>query len=303
MRHLVTSLPALACFRVAAEVESFSKAAERLNLTHGAVSRAVRLLEEDLGTPLFERRNRAVFLTDAGRRLAQVTARGLGEIEAEVRRIRDDRAAAPVTVSCEPTLLMRWLIPRMPGFHAAHPRADVRLVAGGGPVPLGAGIDLAIRRDDFDWPESYHARPLFAERIGPVCRPDRAAAFFAAGRLTGAAPRLHTRTRPGAWARWEALAGAGPAGAPAQQFEHFYFSLQAAVAGLGVAIGPWQLVRDDLDAGLLVAPQGFREDGSTYLLLSAGATGSGAVAAAFGDWLVGLAAGEAPGAAGHRDRA
>ena len=98
MRQHITSLPALACFRVAAELESFSKAADRLNLTHGAVSRAVRLLEDDLGTPLFERRNRAVFLTDAGRRLAQVVARGLGEIDDEVRRIKAERANAPITV-------------------------------------------------------------------------------------------------------------------------------------------------------------------------------------------------------------
>ncbi|AJE48733.1 LysR family transcriptional regulator [Celeribacter indicus] len=117
MRQQFTSLPALACFRVAAELESFSKAADRLNLTLGAVSRAVRLLEDDLGTPLFERRNRAVFLTDAGRRLAQVVARGLGEIEEEARRIKAAQAHAPVTVSCEPTLMMRWLIPRMPRGH------------------------------------------------------------------------------------------------------------------------------------------------------------------------------------------
>ncbi len=116
MRQHITSLPALACFRVAAELESFSKAADRLNLTHGAVSRAVRLLEEDLGTSLFERRNRAVFLTDAGRRLAQVVARGLGEIEEEAQRIKAEHANAPVTVSCEPTLMMRWLIPGCRNF-------------------------------------------------------------------------------------------------------------------------------------------------------------------------------------------
>lgn len=294
MRQHITSLPALACFRVAAELESFSKAADRLNLTHGAVSRAVRLLEEDLGTPLFERRNRAVFLTDAGRRLAHVVARGLGEIEEEAQRIKAEHANAPVTVSCEPTLMMRWLIPRMPQFHAAHPSADVRLLAGGGPVSLGSGIDLAIRRNDFTWPETYLSRHLFDERIAPVCRPDKATVFFESGRMNAAATLLHTRTRPSAWAAWADLVGEDHPANLRQDFEHFYFSLQAAVAGLGVAIGPWHLVQDDIRAGLLAAPQGFQADGSAYFLLSAHEPENDSAAAAFRDWLVDLTSGEAP---------
>lgn len=294
MRRHITSLPALSCFRVAAEFESFSKAANRLNLTHGAVSRAVRLLEEDLGTILFERRNRAVFLTDTGRRLAQVVARGLGEIEEEVQRIKAAHSNAPVTVSCEPTLMMRWLIPRMPEFHRAHPTADVRLLAGGGQVALGSGIDLAIRRNDFTWPERYKAQHLFDERIGPVCRPDKATTFFESGRMSAAAILLHTRTRPSAWATWAEIAGETAPANPGHDFEHFYFSLQAAVAGLGVAMGPWHLVQDDLHANLLTAPQGFRLDGSAYFALSAQDPASSATATIFQDWLVELASREAP---------
>ena len=293
MRQHITSLPALACFRVAAELESFSKAADRLNLTHGAVSRAVRLLEDDLGTPLFQRRNRAVFLTDTGRRLAQVVARGLGEIEEEVQRIKAEQANMPITVSCEPTLMMRWLIPRMAQFHAAHPTADIRLLAGGGQVTLGAGIDLAIRRNDFTWPDTYLAQHLFDERIGPVCRPDKVAAFFGADRMNAATMLLHTRSRPSAWTSWAEIAGEASPANPGQDFEHFYFSLQAAVAGLGVAIGPWHLVEDDIGAGLLAAPLGFHSDGSAYFLLSARQQESNSTAAAFQRWLVNLASGEA----------
>jgi DNA-binding transcriptional LysR family regulator len=285
MGQHITSLPALACFRFAAELESFSKAADRVNLTHGAVSRAVRLLEDDLGTPLFERRNRAVFLTDAGRRLAQVVARGLGEIEDEVQRIKAKHANAPITVSCEPTLMMRWLIPRMPQFHAAHPAVEVRLLAGGGPVTLGSGIDLAIRRNDFSWHDAYFSRHLFDEKIGPVCRPDLAAVFFDTDRMHMNAKLLHTRTRPTAWATWAEMIGDTHHSGTGQDFEHFYFSLQAAVAGLGVAIGPWRLVQNDIRDGLLVAPQGFREDGSAYFLLSAREPVSGSVSEIFGDWL------------------
>ncbi|AGT08797.1 LysR substrate-binding domain-containing protein [Paracoccus aminophilus] len=289
MRRQITSLPALECFRAAAELESFSKAADQLNLTHGAISRAVRLLEEDLGTALFVRRNRAVFLTDDGRQLAQAVAYGFDHIEGAIQSIRAARIQAPVTVSCEPTLMMRWLIPRMAGFHARHPECDIRLVAGGGPVALGDGIDLAIRRDDFDLPASYPAEFLFAEWIGPVCRPDLQTRFFDQGQLRSDAPLLHSRTRSSAWRDWSGLSREGLAAHPEQQFEHFYFSLQAAIAGLGVAIGPWHLVRDDLRNGLLAAPLSFRQDGSSYVLLAAGKAPGKAAQGVFRNWLMALA--------------
>ncbi|MFT4198287.1 MAG: LysR family transcriptional regulator [Pseudoxanthomonas sp.] len=267
------SLLALRCFEAAARLENFSRAAEELHLTHGAVSRAVRLLEDELGVTLFERRSRRVFLTDAGRTLARAVGNGLDLMRQAVGELRTTaRQGRRWVLSCEPTLLMRWLIPRWPRFQALHPGIDVHLVAGGGPFSFASGIDLAIRRDDFPWPEGYHAEPLFAEKVGPVCRPDKVATWFSTNKagaaLKAGAPRLHTRTRPGAWPEWATAAGQPVPDAPGQTFEHFYFSLQAAVAGLGVAIGPWHLVRDDLDSGVLAAPLGFIEDGSRYCLLS-----------------------------------
>ena len=266
------SLTALRCFEVAARTEHFGRAADELHLTHGAISRAVRLLEEDLGVRLFERRQRRVFLTEAGDRLYQVVREGLGQIRETAQALRQQSRPQSLVLSCEPTLLMRWLIPRWPGFQARHPDIDVHLVAGGGPFSFASGIDLAIRRDDFPWPEGYHAESLFAEKVGPVCRPDKVATWFSTKKASAAlktgAPRLHSRTRPGAWSEWAVAAGQPVQDAAGQTFEHFYFSLQAAVAGLGVAIGPWHLVRDDLDSGVLTAPLGFVEDGSRYCLLS-----------------------------------
>lgn len=267
------SLLALRCFETAARLENFSRAADELHLTHGAVSRAVRLLEDELGVALFERRSRRVFLTDAGRRLAKAVGDGFDLMRHAVADLRADaRKGRRWVLSCEPTLLMRWLIPRWPDFQARHPEIEVHLVAGGGPFSFRSGIDLAIRRDDFLWPDSYHAETLFAEKIGPVCRPDKAAAWLSskkgAAALHTGAPRLHSRTRPSAWHEWAAATGQTLSAAQEQTFEHFYFSLQAAVAGLGIAIGPWNLVRDDLDSGMLVAPLGFIADGSRYCLLS-----------------------------------
>ena len=95
------------------------------------------------------------------------------------------------TLSCEPTLLMRWLRPRWPGLQALHPALHFRLLAGGGAQSLDdAGIDLAVRRDDFDWPARFTAEPLFAEGIGPVCRSAQADAWFRGGVLQAQAPRL-----------------------------------------------------------------------------------------------------------------
>lgn len=293
-----TRLPALAalrCFEAAARFESFSRAADALNLTHGAVSRAVRLIEDDLGVALFDRRNRRVFLTQPGRKLAQAVREGFGLVEAAVRDIRSEARAPALVVSCEPTLLMRWLIPRLPDFQRRHPDLAIHLVAGGGPVMLGRGIDLAIRRDDFVPPEGTHAVPLFRERIGPVCRADKIASSFdhldAGGLvyLRKDAVLLHTRTRPDVWETWMRLTDRRVPGHRSQSFEHFYISLQAAIAGIGVAIGPWQLVRDEIDSGILAAPLGFVEDGSTYHLLSPAAIGTHGPQALLRDWLLAAA--------------
>jgi DNA-binding transcriptional LysR family regulator len=265
---------ALRCFEAAAELESFSRAADRLGLTHGAVSRAVRQIEDELGALLFERRNRAVFLTQAGGLLAEAVRSGFARIDAAAQTIKTRARRRPIVLSCEPTLMMKWLIPRFAYFQAAHPNIEIHLTAGGGPVALGEGVDLAIRRDDFVFDERLVPHRLFAERVGPVCRPDRLEAFFeevpkGAPKLRQDAALLHSRTRPQAWADWLRRGGLEvPQRASHAYFEHFYFSLQAAVSGLGVAIAPWRLAREEIAAGVLAAPFGFVEDASAYHLLS-----------------------------------
>jgi LysR family glycine cleavage system transcriptional activator len=147
------SLTGLRCFEVAGRTESFSKAADELHLTHGAVSRAIRQLEDELGVPLFERRNRAVFLTDAGRRLAATVTDAFTAIRRATRAIRAARDRS-VTIACEPSLLMRWLIPRLPDFERTHPDIKLRLIAAraGG---LDDDADLSIRRNDVGVTSSF----------------------------------------------------------------------------------------------------------------------------------------------------
>ena len=286
------SLVALRCFEAAARLESFSRAADELHLTHGAVSRAVRSVEDELGTPLFERRSRRVFLNDHGRLLFEGVHAGLAQMSRAADAVRQRVARRPLLLSCEPTLLMRWLIPRWGDFQTQHPGLTVHLVAGGGAVDWGSGIDLAIRRNDFDWGRGTHVLALCDERVGPVCAPHKLDAFFAQDSerfaLRADAALLHSKTRPQAWENWSKQQQVSiPYAHAAINFvlEHFYLSLQAASAGLGVAMGPQLLVQDDIAAGRLVAPMGFAADGSQYCLLARQAWGQGSAQQQIADWL------------------
>ncbi|VVE89345.1 LysR family transcriptional regulator [Pandoraea bronchicola] len=269
------SLPlnALQVFNVAASELSFARAADRLFVTHGAVSRQIRTLEDALGLPLFERRNRAVFLTPAGERLHTTTRQMFEQLASTVASLRTTSPARALVVSCEPTLAMRWFIPRLGAFAQMHPDIALHLHSAGGPLDLAsAGVDIAIRRNDFFWGHTLVAEPLADEWIGPVGLP----ASFDTPHLK----QLHTRSRPHAWQDWHRATSPRQTAvdeAPhlnasrttaTPPFEHFYLSLQAAGAGLGTAIGSVYMVSDELNAGRLVAPYGFVRDGSAYVALA-----------------------------------
>ncbi|MFF5971590.1 LysR substrate-binding domain-containing protein [Streptomyces sp. NPDC012769] len=268
---LTTLLP----FEAAVRHASMTAAARELHVTHGAVSRQVQNLEKALGTSLFERGTRSLRPTAQARRLAAAVREALDLIEAAAEEISGRGPGGPLALSCEPTLLMRWLIPRLPELAARHPELTVHLSAGGGPPDFARDtVDVALRRDDFPVPEGVSRVPLFAEWIGPVCRPELAERLATDG--YEGVTLLHTGTRPAAWDDWRRLTGhtvpssvtATTGSAPQQTFEHFYLALQAAVAGMGVAVGPYALVHDDLVGGRLAAPYGFVADGTGYGLLS-----------------------------------
>lgn len=251
-------------FCAAAKHQSFTKAAQELDVTHGAISRAVKQLEEYFGAALFDRRNRRLYLTDKGRLFSQLATSLLTELEIGSEQIRAQQTTEKLAVSCEPSLAMRWLMPRLGDFYQHNNEIDIHLSTAGGPVDLAAqNIDLAIRRSDFKWPADYWVTQLGSESIGPVCHPD-----YWQKIKDKPAMLLHTRTRPSAWKDWQSLSGKHIEGEIEQYFDHFYFSLQAAVAGLGIAIGPKVLVCDDIAKGHLIAPFGFYETPINYVMLS-----------------------------------
>jgi LysR family glycine cleavage system transcriptional activator len=263
-------LKALPAFEQAAHHLSFSAAARELNLTHGAISRQMKSLETHLGVRLFRRLNRRVELTDAGAAFLPAARTALDVVEASAARLSAATRQGPLVVSCLPTFMMRWLIPRLYDFNARHPAIDIRLSASSSSVDFARdGVDVAIRIGAGPWPEGIEAQAFMSEEIGPVCSP----ALAKRRKLRrpsdfGQHTLLHTETRADAWSDWLARSKtAGVDAAKGQRFEHFYFLLEAAVAGLGVAVAPRPLVMEDLKLGRLVAPFGFVRSGRQYCLL------------------------------------
>lgn len=259
-------LNSLRFFEAAARLGSFVKTGEELSLTHGAVSRQIRLLEETLGVALFERRNRGVFLTAQGEQLLAAVQYAFGHLNTAVEALRKPAHHLPLVLSCEPTISMKWLIPRLPDFHRRHPDIQLHIFASGGPVAFQRdGVDVALRRNDFPLDAGLHAEKVCDEWVGPVCAPSllkRRQLDLASHKL------LHSASRKHAWAAWRSVTGTSAAHNGSQTYEHFYLTLQAASAGLGVAIGSAFMVQEDIAAGRLVAPFGFVRDGSAYCLLS-----------------------------------
>lgn len=272
MRRRLPSLNALRSFEAAARHGSMTRAADALGVTHGAVSRQVRGLEAELGIALLENRRGRLLLTDAGTRLMGVLEDAFDRIAQGVEALRGD-TSSDIAVSSFGSFAMRWLIPRLHRFQSAHPDLIVRLTTSDSDVTLAQGaFDLAIRvgvAAQLANPAGVTAVPLFAEFAGPVLAPAllQAHPLATPGALLQAS-LLHTDTRPEAWPEW--FAGHDivmPSEVEAQSFEHVYFMLEAAMAGLGVAIGFWHLVADDIQGGRLCAPFGFMPTGRQYMAL------------------------------------
>ncbi|MFP6797905.1 MAG: LysR family transcriptional regulator [Pseudomonas sp.] len=271
MSHDLPPLNALRAFEAAARLNSISQAADELHVTHGAVSRQVRLLEEHLGVALFSKEGRGLKLTDAGIRLRDVSAEMFGRLRSTCAELQQGQADAPFVLACPGSLLARWFIPRLDRLNRELPELRLQLSASEGELdPRRSGVDATLWFAEPPWPADMQVFELAAERIGPVLSP-RYAHFAALHQAPAAAllgePLLHTSSRPQAWPSWAASNALDATALKlGQGFEHLYYLLEAAAAGLGVAIAPQQLVADDLAAGRLVAPWGFVETSARLAL-------------------------------------
>ncbi len=268
------SLNALRAFEAAARLRSVSLAADELHVTHGAVSRQLRALEEDLGVALFERDGRGIRPTAAGKRLLEAASSAFAQLRDCVAGLRRTQRGDALVLGCPGSILARWMIPRLQRLQRDLPGLTLHLSAQDGDfAPRLDGLDTALMLGQSPWPTGWQVQALAAERIGPVFSPAMPGASLLAAQPLHALlgqPLLHTRSRPQAWPTWAARNGLDDAGlCYGTGFEHLYYLLEAAVAGLGIAIAPEPLVADDLVSGRLIAPWGFVETEGCWALCSA----------------------------------
>lgn len=256
MPRKLPPLTPLPSFEAAARLLSFSRAADELHVTHGAISRAIKTLEDQLGVQLFERSTRSVRLTAIGETYAQAVRDVLERLVVATATATTRRSDFTLDVSTSAGFAGKWLVPRLYRFHREHGDIDVRVSTTGRLTNfLGDGIDVAIRYGGGDYP-GLTTEFLTAEEVFPVCSPRL---------LEGPHPlrtptdlRHHTLIRdayPIDWAAW--LASAGVEDVDPNRgltFDSYTFAVEAAVQGDGVVLGRSILVAGDLAAGRLVRP-------------------------------------------------
>lgn len=270
-RHL-PPLNALRIFETAARASSLSAAAEELGITHGAVSRQVSLLEDWLGQPLFTRQGQRSMATEHARAFAAEISAAFDLVSDASVRFGRTPCTRVVKVNAQTTLAMRWLIPRLPAFHALHPDTEISVATSNSTETKSlSGFDVLIRKGPLDKPEwrYFDRRPLFEESLTLIAAPrllrqqplntpdDLATHVF-----------VSSQTRVGEWERWlKAASMAGLRPLRFQRFDHYHVSLQAVIDGLGVGIGGLPTLAHAIEQGQIVTPLPVGTTGGRYTVL------------------------------------
>ncbi|MGD9512328.1 MAG: LysR family transcriptional regulator [Geminicoccaceae bacterium] len=291
-RRFLPSLSLLTAFEAVARTGSITAAAEELSLTQGAVSRQVRALEEQLGAALFVRERQRVRPTVAGAAYAREIRDALRKISGASLNLRANPAGGTLTLAILPTFGTRWLAPRLPRFLAANPGVTINLTTRLAPFDFRLEpVDAAIHFGRDDWPGGEMVR-LRSEQVIPVCSP-RLKEELAPARPEDLrpAPLLHLATRPDAWERWFAANGVAAEGVHGMLLDQFAMVTQATIAGLGLALLPDFLIKEELARGTLVTAldRPLRSEGAYWLVWPVDRADHPPLAA-FRAWLVGEAA-------------
>ncbi|MDF3839698.1 transcriptional regulator GcvA [Cupriavidus basilensis] len=293
-------LVSLRAFEAAARRLSFSQAAQELFVTQGAVSHHIQRLESDLGVALFERRTRAVALTEAGQAYYTQVHAAFELLRQGTEQLRAPAAArTTLTVGILASFATRWLAPRLPAFSAAHPGIDLQLRPDIALADVAGGeVDVAIRYGRGAWP-GVRARQLMPERLSVVCAP-----ALIAGRKRPRQPQdllrhallaSHAR-QPFEWDAWARRFGLDLGRAQTVHLYDYNIVVEAALAGQGMAMGRHRLIAPQLASGALVQalPDAVLEDPRIgwWLVMPRGAPGEAALA--FRNWLAETVAHESP---------
>ena len=252
---MATRLPPLAAlraFEAAARLESFSRAADEIHVTHGAVSHQVRALETFVGVPLFAREGRGVALTGDGRTLAVEIRAALAQIGAAAEAIRRHAQSNRLTISVLPSFGSRWLMPRIGGFMAAHPGWEINIDSSAALADFARdGIDVAVRFGRGPWPR-LHAEWLMNDEYILVASPklNRGRLLRRPDQLANY-PLLRADAEP--WQAWCAAAGVDlKRPDTGVDYQDMGVMLQGAIEGQGIMLTRHAIAAAELDKGTLV---------------------------------------------------
>lgn len=285
MTHALPPLSTLRAFEAAARLESFSRAADEISVTHGAVSHQIRSLERALGTALFARNGRRVALTSAGRHFAERVRAALEDLAEAAQFVRRAERDGAVSVSMLPSFAARWLMPRLGRFMERHPAIAVNIHTSITLVDFRRDdVDLAIRFGGGRWPD-LEAHKFMDEEFFPVVSPR-----FNRGRLPkhpaelGKFPLLRSSDEP--WTPWFRAAGVHFKEPHSMVFTDSNLLLQAALDGRGIALARSSIAEADLRAGKLMRlfKLAVPAHGASYVVWPKGKLSANAML--FRDWLL-----------------
>jgi LysR family transcriptional regulator, glycine cleavage system transcriptional activator len=286
MPRRLPQLNALKAFEAAARHVSFTRAAEELCVTQGAVSHQVKALEAELGIKLFNRDRQGLIITEAGRDYLAVVRDAFDRIAMESERLVQRQGSGMLTVSTSPDFAAKWLVHRLGRFVEVHPEIDLRISATMHHVDFAReDVDIAVRHGDGDWP-GLHVTRLCAEHLFAVCSPALARGLARPSDILKL-PLLHLDDRT-AWSAWFDAAGiAGVKAVHGPILNRASMLIDAAVDGQGVALARTALAAWDLTHKRLVRPFSIALSlAKSYWIVGPKATANLAKLVAFRDWLL-----------------
>lgn len=293
MNLSILPLNALRAFDASARHLNFTRAADELCVTQGAVSHQVRALEALLGVALFRRLARGLALTDEGEALWPAVGRSFETIGDLLDEVREGATRRTLTVGVINTFATGWLLPRIDAFQTAHPFVDLRLKTHNNKVNLAVeGLDLAIQFGDGAWP-GLRAAALVNAPLAPLCSPRVARDLRGPQDLAGLT--LLRSYRADEWPRWFALAGLEAPPLKGPVFDSSIAMVAAAEQSVGVALAPPAMFGYALRGGRLAQPFAETLDAGGYYLTSLASRTPTPAMQAFEQWCLG-AAGDAPAA-------
>jgi LysR family transcriptional regulator, glycine cleavage system transcriptional activator len=287
MARRLPPLNGLKAFEAAARSQSFTRAAEELNVTQGAVSHQVKALEDTLGLKLFLRERQRLILTEAGRDYLTVIRDALDQIAVGTERLLQRQESGVLTVSTSPDFAAKWLVNRLSRFAEKYPDVDLRVSATTHYVDFARDdVDIAIRHGDGNWP-GLDVQRLYSERLFPVCSPKLVAGR---NRITKAADilkfpllRLEDATN---WTRLLEAAGVKATVRPGPVLNRASMLIDAAIDGQGIALARTALAAWDLINGRLVRPVNVSlRMANTYWIVCPKSVSTVPKIAAFRNWI------------------